>query len=302
MPDFTTTALLASIRRRAAVPNSAGSGTQDADLLAIASEEQRSYVALKLREKREDFFAFEHSFTTEEGTASYLVPDRAQGGGLQEVELVDSSGDVTNLARIPRREKWRESTDNAKPEGFYFSGGFLVLSPTPDAAYTVRIPYFFRPSQLVATSAVAVISAINTGTDSVTLSATIPATFTTSQRFDFVRAKPGFEPLAIDATATVASGTGMTFSADLPDNLAVGDYVCLAGESPVPYAPVEWHDLLSIRAALAVRTGPLRDESIAAILHDAQEEVEAALGIVTPRAEGEAETTAQTRSFFAGGS
>lgn len=303
MPDFTTTALLASIRRRGAVPSSSSSGTADADLLAIATEEQRSYLAPELRKIREDFYAFAHEISTVLGTAPYLVPSRAQAGGLQEVELVDSAGVVSNLTRIPRREKHGESTTNGRPERFFFEGGRLVLSPTPDAVYTLRIPFFLRPSDLVATSAVRTISAIDTATRVVTLSSAIPATFTTAATYDFVRSSSGFEPLGIDRAVSAASGTSMTFSAALPADLAVGHYVCLAGETPVPLAPVEFHDLLAARCAEVVRQGPLRDAEMLPNLSADREALEARLlGAATPRVEGESETAANTSTFFARGS
>jgi hypothetical protein len=71
----------------------------------------------------------------------------------------------------------------------------------------------------------------------------LPTTITTSTPVDFVQNDGPYDILEIDQTITNISGTTLTFAA-LPDDLAVGDWICLAGQSPVLIAPRELQPLL----------------------------------------------------------
>ena len=57
MPDFTTTALLNSINNRALVPT-AQTTFQTSDILALASEEIRSYLVPLIMKVRSEYFTF----------------------------------------------------------------------------------------------------------------------------------------------------------------------------------------------------------------------------------------------------
>lgn len=301
MPDFTTTALLSNIRRRGSVPNSSAAGAADSDLLAIATDCLTGPLAALIRSAKEDFFAATYSASTVADTASYPISPRAQALGLQEVELVDSAGEVSDLERISRAQRSLYDTSTSRPTAFYFEDGKIVLTPTPDGVYTLRLPYFRRPSALVATSACAVITAISSGTKVLTLSATIPSTFTTTATYDLVSAKSGFEPRGIDLAVSAASGTSMTFSATLPTDLVVGDYVCLAQESCVAQVPWEFHQVLAQMAAIEWLDGPGRNPGRAQAARQKLEPLKAeVLSLALPRVEGEPEVVAQT-AFFNGG-
>jgi hypothetical protein len=153
----------------------------------------------------------------------------------------------------PEREADYDSTGNLA--GFYYRGNQVVLVPSSSStATTLRMSYFIRPNELAAISAtngIHAISAINTSTKAVTVAGN--TAISTSTPCDLVAATPGFESLDIDLTPTAASGTVITFgnASALPTDLAVGDYVCLAGKSPVPQIPAEFHPILAQRVACA---------------------------------------------------
>lgn len=252
--DYTTTALLASIRRRTMAPTATAAGTADADLLALANEELQSYIAPLLLSVREEYLLANSSTTMTAGTAGYRLPSRAVGAKLREVVRLDSSSRIFHLALISLDELDEWPTDNGTPLAFYFRGAELVLVPPPSAAETLRMTYYRRPAEMVATTAVGAITAINTTTKVVTC-ATVPTTFDTGDTFDFVKSSAPFEVLAGDLAATAvttgASGT-VTLTAALPSGLAVGDYVCLADQSPVPQVPAELHPLLAHRVVVKI--------------------------------------------------
>lgn len=302
MPDYTTTALLASIRRRTGAPEAVAAGTANADLLAIATEELWGPVAAHLKAARSNFFLTSHTQAIVAGTAAYPIPPRAMGSGMAEVEVIQSDGSIRNLLTIDRTDLHTMDQTPGAPSHFYFQDDQVILFPTPSGSgETLRIPYYRRAGVLVLTSAVAVITAINTGTRVLTLASTIPATFLTTVTYDLIGARPGFRTLGMDLAVTNASGTSMTFTATLPTDLAVGDYVCLAGESPVAQIPPETHQLLAQHVAVKVLAGPSYD---ARSLDDARAELKRLkedLGpSVEPRSEGEL-TTVGTEYFFGAG-
>ncbi len=163
----------------------------------------------------------------------------------------------------------------------------MTLVPTPSTG-TLRLFYFGRPNSLVATSAVATISSIDVTRLIVTTTATIPSTMTSGVSVDFVDATPGFRSLAIDqATTGTVAGTTVTLSTALPASVLAGDYVCLAGESPVPQIPVELHPLLAQRVVVKALEALAPDKMVAAKAI-CDEMRKSALTLLTPRAEGSA--------------
>jgi hypothetical protein len=50
------------------------------------------------------------------------------------------------------------------PSGFYVRDNVLYLWPTPNAAGTLRVPYYARPNTLTAASAAGVVTAVGAST------------------------------------------------------------------------------------------------------------------------------------------
>lgn len=283
--DFTTTALLSSLKRRGMLPSTSET-LSTSDFLAIATEELQTYVFKLLLATREEFAVASHDLSVVSGTAAYKLPSRAVGGKLRDVLLYDAShgGGYVSLQRI---EPAMGLAGNGGIEGYYLQGDDVVFSPTPASSVTVRLTYFRRPSALVATTAAGAITAINTGTKVVTYTAG-PAFSSTSALYDLVRGKPPFTVIGQDLAVTAANGsTTVTFTATLPTDLAVGDYVCLAGESPVAQVPVELHPLLSQRTVYKCLEALGDDKSVAA--GEAADRMRLdAVTLLTPRVEGAA--------------
>jgi hypothetical protein len=213
--------------------------------LGHATAELQGRVAQLIMSVSEGYFLAYSDTAFSSSTTRYRIPDRAMLGKLREAYVVDSAGEVLEqLAQAPL-----ESLGDGLGD-FYVEGEHLVFLEARSSDY-LRMFYYRRPSALVATSAVATVSSFDSGTKTITTAATIPGTFSTSVTMDIVRAKPGFSCLAVDQVPTVASGTTITLTDALPTDLAAGDYVTLAGESPVPQIPVELHPLLSQATVLA---------------------------------------------------
>jgi hypothetical protein len=72
--------------------------------------------------------------------------------------------------------------------------------------------------------------------------------------YDFVKKDAGYDILAKDKTcSSIPSVTDLVFAvADIPSELAVGDYVCLSDQSPVPQIPTTWFPFLASYTAASI--------------------------------------------------
>jgi hypothetical protein len=250
--DYTTTGLLASIRRRASLPNTATAGTADADLLAYANEELQLRLTAQIMSLREDYF-LTHDDRAISGTR-YRIPSRAIGGKLAGVYLLDAEGNVRDkLEREShtRLEDWGVgAVGNAS--AIHIEGNTVVLLPSASStATTIRLSYYMRPGELVPLSSVGV-SQYHSSTQ-VFSDAAFPAALAPYVDVDLVPASPGFDPaLGLHVSVRAGDGKSLTLSgpSTIPGHFQPGDYVCLAGQSPVPQIPLEFHAILAQRAAL----------------------------------------------------
>jgi hypothetical protein len=106
-----------------------------------------------------------------------------------------------------------------------------------------------RPGTLVLTSAAAQVTAISVGaTSTVVTVGVIPATFVASATVDFIQGNQGNATLGMDVDITNVAGTQITFdAADVPSKLVVGDWIALAGQSPVLQLPDDCYPLFETR-------------------------------------------------------
>lgn len=274
---YTTTELLASIKRRANIPTATGVFS-DAELLSIATEELRSYIVPLVLKEREDYW-MTHSDVALTTATLYPIPVRAVGGKLREVSVIDGRGLETNLPRVSPADLERASV------GFYPENGglriFIRGGQSPSTlGVSLRMRYYLRPSALVATTAAATFSQV---TPSYTLTGGY-ATLTTPGTYDLIAAGSPFHVKQTDVAGSIA---GATLTAASLSGAAVGDWLSMADTSPVPQCPVEFHDVLAQKVAIKVaesknqmdRLGSLREE-LGRLEADAR-------ALISPRVDGE---------------
>lgn len=281
-----STALLASIRRRAATASASATGSADSDLLAYVTEEQRVYMLPTLVNAQAEHLIppFDYDVTLTPGTAAYRLPYRAAFNRLREVSII-SSGRLRNLkqAALDRLEEWGDSSARGAPEFFCLRGSQLILLPTPDAADTLRMTYAHRPSALTATAGDYNTILSFSGPELLT---TTNHGWTTASRLDFIKATSPYEVISIDVAPTAASTNSIDLSAEI-EGLEEGDYVALAGKTPVPQMPEELHPLLALRAAYKwlANNGFLQEaQAAAADLVDLEQRT---ISMLSPRVDGE---------------
>jgi len=229
---FDTTRLVAQINLLGSIPE--GRFT-DQELLDIAYNSLISEIVPLVILTREDFFLTPTDFAITANDAAVLIPSRALNGVVREVKRIVGD-EVQDFRRMDLEDVRTKAT--GQPRAFYLQGNELILYPTPSETLgTLRVWFSIRPSKLVPVNECGRITAISSNT----VSLTIPSTWTTSETFDLVRGRAHFDILGFDLSATSVGGGQITFTADVPAALRVGDYVSLAEECCFPLLPAEGH-------------------------------------------------------------
>jgi hypothetical protein len=280
----TTGALLPGIKSRAFVPTSQ-STFNTTDICRIATEEMHSALVPLLLGVREEFFVTTQDTSLVAGQASYSIPTRALGADLRDVQLYFTDGSTQRLARLEPEQLTGLSPNPGRPVGYILQGNSVVLYPTPATGTTdkLRLTYHQRPNALVPTANAAVVASVTSTT--VTAVSSLPGTFGASGTFDIINAKPPFDCRGVDLSATIV-GQVLTISAGVPSGVVAGDYICLAGESPVPQLPVELHPLLQCRTAATMLQAVGDTEGASQLRKEIEEKRHNALVMIANRVKG----------------
>jgi hypothetical protein len=248
----TTSTLIPAIKRRAMLPTTQ-STYQTADFLAVLNSELQATLVPLLMSVREEYFVADSDTAMVVGQSAYDIPSAAVGGDLRQVLAVSAQdGSTRPLARFEPEQVTGLPTGNGTPYGFVVKDEQVVLYPPPqNTLENLRLSYHRRPNTLVDASACGVVTATTSSTITFTGSPSIPNSGGTP--FDVVKASPQFK--AISLTVGGNSGGVITVSGTVPSSVAIGDYVCVSGQSPVPQIPAELHPLLVLRAVCVIAQG-----------------------------------------------
>lgn len=247
---YSSEKLIESVKRRISLPLSQSTFTE-ADVLAFADEEMSLAVVPLMISFHEDHLLFSEDVPLEAGKTEYYIPYRAIGNKLYDVQYIDNGGNLFELTRSSLGNPHMANSMNSGITSFYVKNNRIGLLPqnAQSSEGSLRFIYYIRPSTLVLTPAVGVISAINRTTGVITLSST-PTSFTVGKKFDFYKTQSPHSILSIDLTATTLTSTTITFAlADIPENLMVGDHVSLSEECAIPQIPSDLHVHLAQKTA-----------------------------------------------------
>jgi len=292
--DFTTTGLLAEIRRRARIPDTDPDFT-DLNLLKEADSQTLEVFAPLIQSARADFYMRSEDQAIIAGQVRYPLPSRSVGSRVRQVLWVDGSGTEWELYPHVATDQVRWTQMHGVPEAYAIRDDEVLLFPAPGANQGIlRIFYEYRPARLVATGFF-VVQAV--GASAITLTA--PVTWTATSTYDFIKATPPFALLGSDADPT-ATGTNavVTFpSSAIPPRLAAGDYMCLPGETPVPQIPAELQSALALAVAAEVISQYAPEQSV--VLYQKLGKVlEDQKAILAPRSRGRSIKVVNRNSFF----
>ncbi len=197
----------------------------DSEMLSLMNDSMQTVVIPLAMSLHEDYFLQDKDYTIST-TNSYRLPARNIGNKLRDVKLY-ISGEYKNLNRLFEEDR------SSKLSGYYITRNTLSLSPDITSG-TLRVTYYLAPSTLILAASAAIVASIDSATQ-VTVTA-LPSTIAVNTVVDIVQGSGPYDLLALNSTVATVSGTTLTFSS-LPDDLAVGDYICVAGQSPVPLIP-----------------------------------------------------------------
>ena len=234
--DFTSTGLIAQIKRRALIPTSQNLFTSS-DIIDMLNEELQNRIVPYILNTREDYF-LTYDEITQDGTQTEIdIPYDAIGNKINQITLYTSTTDDSFFATIPRLTP---SQINDYFGGYYIEGNKIKLYPKAIASGKLRIYYYKRPSEIVVSTRWAIVSTINTNT-SIVCSTNLPANITTGSSIDIVK---NIQPWDTTRETTAGTVSGATVNLSNTPDISVGYYVCSKDESPFAQIPQDTIPLL----------------------------------------------------------
>ncbi len=282
---YTTASYISSVERQAFLPTGQATFTSS-DILSMGNEAIRRYLLPSILRAREEYFITYKDYTIVANQSVYAIPYRGIGAAVRQIQLIDSNSNVREIDHISLDRVSEFSSTTGTPSAYYLRGDKIVLISTPSSAIgTLRVFYALRPGDLITTDAGAVISAINTATNVITVT-TIPSTWVTGNGFDLL-SKQGshlYLDAGIDLTSTLISGSDITLPS-LPSDLVVGDYIALAGYSPLIQLPADCQPILATFVAAEMLIA-MNQPSGSSLLTKAKNDLSEIQVILTPRVSG----------------
>jgi len=138
--DFTSTGLIAQIKRRALIPTSQNLFS-DSDLIAMLNEELQNRVIPYILAVREDYFLTYDEYSQNGSTTEIDIPKNAIGNKINQVNIYTASSDDSFFASVPRLTV---SQINDYFGGYYIQGSKIKIFPQPITSGLLRI-YYYRP-------------------------------------------------------------------------------------------------------------------------------------------------------------
>lgn len=248
---YTTEDLITSIKTRGLVPSSQ-STFQDANLISLMNEEIMSSIVPDIRTIREDFFLRSQDSTITSGITRYPMPDRAIGNTLKKVFLKDSTSNRREIPRLNISDMLAASS-TGEVVGYILEGDYVKIIPSSATIPTLEMWYYERPSELVATSSCAAITAVSSvsGTTTFTVDTDLTGSLSVGEYVDFLNATSPLllwakdVPITAITTTTIAVATANVDDENGTNVLpGVGDYICPQYQSNIPMLPEEFHPII----------------------------------------------------------
>lgn len=251
--------LIRTTKRRAMMPTNQAAFSEE-DFLEILNEEINIFGVPHLLRTHEEYLVRAVDFPLEAGKDTFPIPARAVGGKLRDVQYVDANGEIHDeLSRISLEEladykNLLTASSNLDTNLCYvIDNSIKLLNENPVLSGSLRMYIYMKPNTLVEEKRVGTIQSVDKATGTVIVES-MPSVFTNGAKYDFVGHEAPNKIREYDKVSVTVNANTRTLvfaSDDIPDTLVVGDYVCLATESPVPQLPSELHPILAQRAAVA---------------------------------------------------
>jgi hypothetical protein len=266
-----TTELISALQLHGSFPTS-DDLYSSADFLSLLNHQMKAEILPMMLKVNEEFFLQYQDFTIGSGS-TYRIPTRAIGTVIRDLQIIDGSANVSSISRL-----FEEDRPN-NLSGYYITRNSVELS-SDFSSGTLRMKYFARPGTLVATTSCAQVTVVAGNTITVS---SAPTTMALGTLVDFVQNNNPYDLLGMDLAIASVSGTTLDFAA-VPSGLTVGDWICIAGESPVPMLPEEMHPVL-VQSALCKTLSSKKDKAYKDELETLVRVKEDAINMLDPRIE-----------------
>lgn len=295
---YTTDSLLPMLRLLPLMPSVQALFSND-DLANIMDFEMSSKILPLIDNQAEEYFIVPADIIYNQSITIYSLPVRATADKLRSVSFVDSNNNEIRIPRL-RPEDIMSNVNstglaiNPALWGFYLQNDKVILylgsfAGTSQAYKFLRLRFVRMPNTLVLEAACGQITGI---AGNVVTVANIPATFTTALTYDIISNTPQMfisqgDDLTITTITPGVAPTGtITFTA-LPSTVQIGDWVCLAMQSPIPQIPFKpgFQFLLQLSAAKCLEIhGDTQGFNIA--MSQAADMKGFFISVITPRVDG----------------
>lgn len=306
--NYNTNKLVENIKRRAGVPAN-DSLYSNQDILNFINEAMYGEIVPIILSQREDYLIDWELYTITAGQRAYPIPSAAVGGKVRSVELVSASDsdafsilDQIMIEQIGNSAYMSDSYGGVNGTGFfYFEANNIILYPTPSRTRSdvkLRIKYFRRPNELVPATEGAVITAVDTITNTLTMNA-VPTGFNDGDAVDVVAGRPPFNIVASGVVIQSSTATSLTFNADEVDNVSQGDTVALQGFSITPNISMpEAHNLLVQAGVVRLLEGVDDGNGLQTALALYERQKDSFRELITPRADSSSKKIVPTNDFI----
>lgn len=270
----------------------------DANLLTIMTFEMTSKIIPLIDNQSEEYFIHIDDLPYNGQATVFSIPPRASAGKLRSVSFVDANENEVRIPRL-RLEDIMSNVNstglaiNPALWGFYLRNNSVILYLGSSTGNNnnfpyLRLRYVRQPNQLVLSTACGEITGIAGNVITVD---SVPSTFTTSETYDLISNSPQMFDSLLDSGTVTAIDSGaktITFtSGTVPDDLQIGDWVCLANQSPIPQIPYTpgFNLLLQLSAAKCLEIhGDVQGFNVA--MSQAADMKSYFISVITPRVDG----------------
>jgi len=236
---YTTEDLIEQIKDNTSTEFAQGRFSQST-IISLCNQETKKRIKPIITDLQKEFFVITVSLAMAIGDQHLRIPKRAASRGLRSMYIMVGT-DKRDLVQITREQAdVEQSTEQGIPRAFYFEADSIVFTQPMGQVTNVVMALEVSPGELVLSTAVTTVSSVDFTSGVVTI-AGAPSGYGSTVAYDFVQ-QLGYGNAAIGIGITPLSVVGTTYTftpSELPRTLQVGDYFCLAGQSPVPNMPDE---------------------------------------------------------------
>lgn len=289
---YTTTDLISDVQLLGHVPTGNNTLTP-ANILRIGTLETQTGIMKQIMSTRGNYYLTYLDFEANED-GLYMVPSAAIAGAMANVELIQDTT-IVPVNLIEESEQFSTNSPTSTSYGYFPKGNYIQILPTPPIGHP-RIWFFKRTSELILTSAACQVTGV---TGAVVSVSSIPSTIVQGSVIDACGDQPPFNILGTREITDI-TGTDITLDAEV-DDLTVGDWLSLEGQTPIPQIPVEYRIVLA--QTIVCKNYEMQGyiEKLAAAEKKLKQYIEDTQNLITPRNQSQSKVINAVNGGFLSG-